>query len=248
MNLDLSFDEKFKKGLLKLVDDFGEDLIDTPGTEEEVLEQLQSDHQVSDEEKSEALALVAALFLQGTEELNTAFQGEVETVAEEYSHDEWIIGAYSAAIAANQFHKQTVLNKFIAAVAEFKDTSSLTHIDIKIEVDKRIKEFLTQAVAEGKKVTEGKMAFWASDQTGNLVRETSKGLFKANGMEYYIWMTQGDDKVRPEHDALGETLRKWGEGLEPGEDWACRCYPVVPTKTQILKFKKTGNNKVLSAA
>lgn len=248
MNLDLSFDDKFKKDLLKLIDDYGENLIDISGTEKEVLEKLQEGHQTSDEEKTEALALIAALFLEGTEKLNTGFQEEVEIGAQEYSHDKWVIGAYSTAVAANQFHKQAVFNKFVATVEEFKDKNSEIYLDIQLEVDKRIKEFLKQAIAEGKKVTEGKVSFWASDQTGNLVRETSKGLFEANGVKYYIWMTQGDGKVRPEHAELYGTLRKWGEGLEPGEAYACRCYPVVPTQTQIMKFKKTGDNRILLAA
>lgn len=44
------------------------------------------------------------------------------------------------------------------------------------------------------------------------------------GMEFYVWRTVGDDKVRDAHAALNGKLCRWDEGIRPGEDYGCRCY------------------------
>ncbi len=42
--------------------------------------------------------------------------------------------------------------------------------------------------------------------------------------ETYIWVTRGDEKVRPEHSALdGEEERSWYDDPHPGEEYGCRC-------------------------
>jgi len=43
--------------------------------------------------------------------------------------------------------------------------------------------------------------------------------------EYYIWHTQGDDKVREGHAALSGRIFAWADGgLQPGDDYNCRCW------------------------
>lgn len=43
----------------------------------------------------------------------------------------------------------------------------------------------------------------------------------------YIWVTEGDDKVRSSHSALEGEVREWTEEkLKPGEDFGCRCVAV----------------------
>jgi len=42
--------------------------------------------------------------------------------------------------------------------------------------------------------------------------------------ETYIWRTQEDDKVRPEHEALDGVERSWYDSPHPGEEYGCRCY------------------------
>ncbi len=42
--------------------------------------------------------------------------------------------------------------------------------------------------------------------------------------EKYIWVTQGDGKVRPEHKALNGQQRSWYDTPHPGEEYGCRCY------------------------
>ncbi|MDR1207432.1 MAG: hypothetical protein LBK26_03400 [Rickettsiales bacterium] len=42
--------------------------------------------------------------------------------------------------------------------------------------------------------------------------------------EKYMWVTEGDDKVRPEHEALDGEVRSWYDSPHPGEDFGCRCH------------------------
>jgi SPP1 gp7 family putative phage head morphogenesis protein len=42
--------------------------------------------------------------------------------------------------------------------------------------------------------------------------------------EKYVWVTVGDDKVRPEHEALDGEVRTWYDTPHPGEEYGCRCH------------------------
>jgi len=42
--------------------------------------------------------------------------------------------------------------------------------------------------------------------------------------EKYVWVTVGDDKVRPEHEVLDGKIRTWYDTPHPGEEYGCRCY------------------------
>ena len=42
--------------------------------------------------------------------------------------------------------------------------------------------------------------------------------------EKYVWVTVGDDKVRPEHEALDGEIRTWYDTPHPGEEYGCRCH------------------------
>ena len=53
--------------------------------------------------------------------------------------------------------------------------------------------------------------------------------YEEAGIEYATWTTQGDDRVRPKHQAFSGRVYKLSEGLEgvqAGEEINCRCYPV----------------------
>ena len=41
--------------------------------------------------------------------------------------------------------------------------------------------------------------------------------------EKYVWVTVGDEKVRPEHEALDGTIRTWYDTPRPKEEYGCRC-------------------------
>ncbi len=42
--------------------------------------------------------------------------------------------------------------------------------------------------------------------------------------EKYVWVTLGDDKVRPEHEILDGEIRTWYDSPRPGEEYGCRCH------------------------
>lgn len=42
--------------------------------------------------------------------------------------------------------------------------------------------------------------------------------------EKYVWVTVGDDKVRPEHEMLDGEVRTWYDNPHPGEEYGCRCH------------------------
>ncbi len=42
--------------------------------------------------------------------------------------------------------------------------------------------------------------------------------------EKYVWVTAGDDKVRPEHEAMDGEIRSWYDTPHPGEEYGCRCH------------------------
>lgn len=42
--------------------------------------------------------------------------------------------------------------------------------------------------------------------------------------EKYIWVTAGNDKVRPEHEALAGKIRTWYDTPRPREEYGCRCH------------------------
>ena len=42
--------------------------------------------------------------------------------------------------------------------------------------------------------------------------------------KYYIWHTQGDDKVRSSHAELEGTIHSVNENIFPGEEYNCRCW------------------------
>lgn len=41
---------------------------------------------------------------------------------------------------------------------------------------------------------------------------------------HYIWRTVGDDRVRPSHAVLDNSIRSWNESPNPSEDFGCRCW------------------------
>jgi len=42
--------------------------------------------------------------------------------------------------------------------------------------------------------------------------------------EQYVWVTVGDDKVRPEHEILDGKTRTWYDTPRPKEEYGCRCH------------------------
>ena len=103
---------------------------------------------------------------------------------------------------------------------------SLSDPKLRIEINNNIEQFTKEALKRGEAVTVSKLEFWSRDQVGYLVQDQTKAIFNNYNLETYIWRTRGDDRVRPEHAVMDGLIVKWGEspiGVDPGEDWACRC-------------------------
>lgn len=70
--------------------------------------------------------------------------------------------------------------------------------------------------------------FQARDLVGNLVAEITQATYQSVGVEEFIWRTQGDSRVRPEHRELAGkkfpiSTGAPGVGL-PGQPPGCRCW------------------------
>jgi SPP1 gp7 family putative phage head morphogenesis protein len=79
-------------------------------------------------------------------------------------------------------------------------------------------------------VAENRAVLIAQDQTSKWFGSLNKARQQDAGVDEYEWLTANDAVVRPKHRALNHTKRKWGEGIEPGEEVRCRCQaiPVIP--------------------
>ena len=85
-----------------------------------------------------------------------------------------------------------------------------------------------------------KAHFLAENETSRLVAHLAKERFESIGSNSYVWVTQGDAKVRPthhesnDHRVLNRRVFKWenppivdpatGRRAHPGEDYNCRCH------------------------
>ena len=80
--------------------------------------------------------------------------------------------------------------------------------------------------------------------------EIVKDDMKRHEEDYYIWRTEGDDKVRDAHAAREGHIYNWHippEGGHPGEDYNCRCWaePYKPHEDEVKKgeiVELTGEN------
>ncbi|WP_319371972.1 phage head morphogenesis protein [uncultured Ilyobacter sp.] len=66
---------------------------------------------------------------------------------------------------------------------------------------------------------------WARNETGNLYADQTKEIMEKNGMDTYLWISERDSLVRPEHAGYDNGKpRNISDGIMPGEDWNCRCH------------------------
>ena len=66
-------------------------------------------------------------------------------------------------------------------------------------------------------------------------------LFADGAISSRVWLTMQDDKVRPKHAELeGYVIRfdaQFPDGLEPGEEFGCRCTQVGLTDAQAEAYR-----------
>lgn len=63
----------------------------------------------------------------------------------------------------------------------------------------------------------------ARNETGNLYAQECKDLMIENGIEYFVWHTMKDDRVRESHAEREGLVFSINDEL-PGEDFNCRCW------------------------
>lgn len=92
---------------------------------------------------------------------------------------------------------------------------------------------LAQLLVERFEVSDSRAKLIARDQSTKLTGQLAEQKQTEAGVEEYVWVTEGDDKVRPEHAALNGTTQRWDDPPPPGHpgtDVLCRCRarPVLP--------------------
>jgi SPP1 gp7 family putative phage head morphogenesis protein len=91
---------------------------------------------------------------------------------------------------------------------------------------------------------EGRLKVIAQHQIANLHAAVQAERAKAIGAEEGDWITQEDDKVRPEHRKLHGRRFKISEGIDgvlPGQPVNCRCYMSVVIPDELLLSFEVGS-------
>lgn len=86
-------------------------------------------------------------------------------------------------------------------------------------------------------VAKRKAAFLADQETSLFVAKFREARYRELGIRSYTWSTSHDDRVRKDHRLLDKTVHSWdsppitnrqtGARNHPGEDYRCRCVPIV---------------------
>lgn len=114
---------------------------------------------------------------------------------------------------------------------------------------------LTKEIQEIAKVSESRAALIGADQVGKLNGKLVQYRQQSAGIEYFIWRTRGDNRIRPNHAAKNGVVYKWSSPVEkPGEAVRCRCvaqpvideqsFKLVPQKNFYTNLSE--NDKILS--
>lgn len=90
-------------------------------------------------------------------------------------------------------------------------------------------------------INKQRATFIARNELGTLNGQLTRNRQMDLGIGQYIWRTSRDERVRPTHARLENTMQSWdnpppvggGRHLHPGEDFNCRCTaePVIPGLT-----------------
>ena len=114
------------------------------------------------------------------------------------------------------------------------------------------KEMLIEEIQEKFNISKSKAKFLARQETALLTSNIQKQNMQRAGIEYYMWDSSRDNKVRPDHAELnGKIFRfdtppvvnqKTGARANAGEDFGCRCVqrPVIVNIENLRPFYENG--------
>lgn len=83
---------------------------------------------------------------------------------------------------------------------------------------------IAKSIRDDYGVTRNRANAIARDQIGKFNGALDKVRFEQLGVDQYVWNTQRDARVRPEHAALHGKIRTWDQSPIPGEPINCRCF------------------------
>jgi SPP1 gp7 family putative phage head morphogenesis protein len=91
-------------------------------------------------------------------------------------------------------------------------------------------EELTEFLQERYQITERKAKELAKSEARLAVSTHRKARYQDADIDYYMWSKTPDNKVRPSHQERDGKIYRFGEGIDPGMEYGCRCIarPIVP--------------------
>ena len=168
-----------------------------------------------------------------------------------------ILGNYSGAFnnsSDKQLFEQSILIKTSVSVNISNMANNLSkssqNMETRIFETLNKKEFkdndLASRLKETNKEVDNNNLFNGKQEIGEGFSKSYDDINQECEVEYFIWRTQNDSKVRPAHaERRGKRFDYYGNCLDgnisdtrkllPGEDYNCRCYMEIP-KTKIVKY------------
>lgn len=130
-------------------------------------------------------------------------------------------------------------------VSLIKNIDSITTTRLKTIISEnfrngaRAKDMITQ-IKDTTSFTEYRLRLIARDQTAKLHGQITKRQQTSIGITHYIWRGVADERERPSHFSRNNKQYKWSDGLEPGQDFQCRCTaePVIDFDEILAGFEE----------
>ena len=145
------------------------------------------------------------------------------------------VGAIGVNPIANNADIQAMLNmKIKQNVALIKSLNGKYAMDLENDIYRILEEgggvsALTEAIVKRTGMAIKHARLIATDQTGKILGQLNAYRSTKAGAKYYIWQSMEDNRVRPAHQELDQTMQKYNDagsgdgGLMPGEPINCRC-------------------------
>lgn len=115
---------------------------------------------------------------------------------------------------------KTQLKALKNSVNQYKNSKQIRGIISKLESD----TFSSEDINKLQKWLTNRNELIARNETGNLYAQEVKDLLIENEMDYYIWRTMSDGRVRDSHRERDGKIFSINDSPLPGEEFNCRCW------------------------